>query len=84
MINGGSNLFLVHLGFTPGSMVEIKSDNNPGPVFPYTRSLSGAVIRFPSNLMSQFFGIIISGTEMKGIYKNGATNTNYLWLTTKQ
>lgn len=53
---------IVNLRFLPGSKFQFESAGSTPYPFVYTRSASSVIIRGGNN----FFGIVISGTEMKG------------------
>lgn len=65
--------------FMPGLKVEIKVGNNSSGAYNYTRSESGAVIKFTS-IADMFFGVVTSGSDMKGHY----AVPQFPWEVTKQ
>ena len=69
--NGGSQQPL-QLAFSPLAVITANFGALPTQVQTYTRSASGAVIRFGS-AMYPFFAVVTSGNELKG----GTTSTDY-------
>jgi hypothetical protein len=71
----------LQMTFLPGSKVEVKINGFVKPLTTYTRSASGAFIRFNSNIGgTKNFGVLISPTQMKG--STGATSLP--WRVAKQ
>jgi hypothetical protein len=80
LVNGAQESF--QLDFKGGSKVEPKAGANSFGSLSYTRSVSGAVIRFTGGIYP-YFGVISSDNEIKGHWST--TPTNYLlWQTVKQ
>jgi hypothetical protein len=72
----------IQLKFIPGSKVEFNAINL-AVTYNYTRTSSGAVIRF-STFLGPIFGIITTSSEMKGIEESGLTSVHYQWQAAKQ
>lgn len=68
------------MSFLPGSKVQMKINNVVHPLYTYTRTDSGAAIRFTSTGSTKIFGVIMSATEIKG---SAAASSNP-WHTIKQ
>jgi hypothetical protein len=77
--NGGAQQ-PVQLSFSPGSVLTATFGAYPVQVVTYTRSKSGAVIRYGTGGMYPFFAVITSGTEIKGC----TTSSDYPLLAVKQ
>jgi len=71
---------VMELTFIPGSQVRINIENSPIYSYVYTRSLSGSVFRTVPIGGEVFFGVITSGSEMKG----SVGYSSKPWATTKQ
>jgi len=76
---GGAD-YSAQLNFMPATKVVILFGVGSHGPYSYTRSSSGAVIRTTIDTFNNFFGILISDTEMKGSY----TSVDYPLQTTKQ
>jgi uncharacterized lipoprotein YehR (DUF1307 family) len=68
------------MSFLPGNNVQVKINNTPYLLSPYTRSASGASIRFVSPFGIKLFGVIMSSTEING----SLAQTYNPWRTIKQ
>jgi hypothetical protein len=76
----GINAYPCQMNFMTGFSVQLTIASTAYAPVIYTRSVFGAVIRFPFLGASKQFGIITSGTEMKGSVDSHAD----LWQTNKQ
>src|SRR5687767_2422744 len=77
---GTMSAYPIELSFMPGDKIRLLTaalGTSAIGTFTYTRSASGAVIRFSNSGVLFFFGVIISGSEMKGSY-------GYPWEVVKQ
>jgi hypothetical protein len=66
----------LQLSFKPGLQVTVNIENSPVKTYTYIRSSSNGVIR----VSTIFFGIVISGSKMKG----STDVSTYIWQVTKQ
>lgn len=77
-ING--RIAALELRFMPGLKIEIKIDNVAYGPYSYTRDPFSGAFRGTTGMNRYFFGIITSGTEIKG----SDINSNFQWQVTKQ
>jgi hypothetical protein len=76
----GFSQYPYQMNFLPGGIVRLKLNNTLYPSYPYTRSASGAAIRFNTFLGPKVFAVIMSDNEIKGCMGGSV----YPWRTIKQ
>jgi hypothetical protein len=76
----GSSQQPLQFSFSPGSGITITFGSYPAETHVYTRSPSGAAIRFNHGGVYPFFGILTSSTLMKG----SEQDSRFPWLAIKQ